>query len=417
MYVSELKNIPVVDRLQEMIGHAKDIIFSVGEPFPRIIGLLLTLPDKQEEMVLLINEIDMIGKQFVITKAVKESIVLTKLRHDDLLLRRDVLDKQVVDTEGARVIRVNDLKLAKVDQDIRLMGADVGLRGMFRRLRILWLAEIIAKMFGKTVPETLISWNHVESFKTGRVKGEITVPTKHLADLHPADIAQVISQVHVMEKTAIFDSLSETVAAEALHELEPKIQAMLLLTVDKKKALAILEKMPLDEAADVLGDLPAPETEEFLRLLRPKKEAAIRKLLKHSEETAGGIMTTEFVTVPQHLSAEETIEKLREMAPDAETIYYLFVVDESEKVVGVLSLRNLIIAQPSTPISQIMIKHVISVTPDMNQRQVADVISKYNLLTVPVVDEQNKLLGIITVDDVVDFILPTMSRKKRQMIG
>lgn len=419
MFVSELIGDPVVDRLQEPVGKVKDIVFMVGEVFPKISGLLIQLKDlkEEEEAVLLMGEIDLIGKQFVATKSIKERIVFTKLRPEELLLWRDVVDKQIVDTQGARVIRVNDLQLAKVDQDIRLVAADVGLRGLLRRLNLLQIFDFILGIFGKRVPSTLIGWDHVESLKTGRVKGEITIPTKHLSELHPADIAHIISQVHTEERTAIFASLSEKTAAEALHELEPKIQAMLLLTVDTKKALNILEKIPVDEAADVLGDLPSEKTDEFLRLMRPRKVLEIRKLLKHEEETAGGLMTTEFIAIPDTFSVEQTIARLRELAPDAETIYYLYVIDPQEKLVGVLSLRNLIITPPEKPISEIMIKEVISVNSQMSQRQVAELISKYNLLAVPVTDSEKKILGIITVDDVIDFILPPVSRRKRQMVG
>jgi CBS domain-containing protein len=417
MFVSELKGVLVVDRLQEPVGTIKDIIFTVGEVFPKITGLIVRLKYKNEDVVILIGEIDLIGKQFVATRSIKERIVFTKLRPDELLLWRDVMDRQVVDTQGARVIRINDLKLAKVDQDIRLVAADVGMRGLFRRLGLLGFLNFILGLFGRRVPDILIGWDHVESLKTGRVKGEITVPTKHMADLHPADIAQIISQVHSEERTAIFASLSDKTAAESLHELEPKIQAMLLLTVDTKKALGILEKMPVDEAADVLGDLPLEKAEEFLRLMRPRKALEIRKLLKHAEETAGGLMTTEFIAIPDSFTVEQTINRLRELAPGAETIYYLYVVDKEEKLVGVLSLRNLIVAPPEKPLAEIMVRDAITVSPEMNQRKVADVISKYNLLAAPVVDTNHKILGIVTVDDVIDFILPPVSRRKRQMVG
>jgi len=275
----------------------------------------------------------------------------------------------------------------------------------------------LLSLFGRKVPETLIGWDHVEPLKTDLAKGRIAIPTKKTEDLHPADIAQIISQVHTKERTAIFTALSEKTAAEALHELEPMIGAMLLSTVDTKKALNILEKMPVDEAADLLGDLPPEKTEEFLRLIKVKKAAEIRKLLTHHDETAGGLMTTEFITLPQNLTIEQTINRLREQAPNAETIYYLYVVDEAERLMGVLSLRNLIIASPEKILSEVMIKDCITVTPEMNQRQVAGIISKYNLLAVPVVDADHKISGIITVDDVMDFILPPVSRQKRQMVG
>ncbi|MBU1026267.1 MAG: CBS domain-containing protein [Candidatus Margulisbacteria bacterium] len=418
MFISDLKKVPVVDRLQEPVGEVRDFILTVGDVFPKITGLLVKVYGcKNGCQVILMAEIDLIGKQFVATRTVKDRIVYTKLRHDELLLRRDLLDKQIVDTEGARVIRVNDLKLAKVDQDVRLIAADVGFRGLLRRLRVLPLFTFIFNIFGKKVPDILIGWDHVEQLKTGRTRGMITVPKKHLSEMHPADIANVISQVHSEEKTAIFTSLSEKTAAESLHELEPKIQALLLMTVDTKKAMGVISKMPLDEVADVLGDLPQERAEEFIRLMKPKRAAEVRKLMSHPEETAGGLMTTEYIAVLPNMTIQQTIDHIRQMAPNAETIYYIYIKEESDKLVGVLTVRELIVSAPETIISQIMEKDLITVEPEMDQKNVAEVISKYNLLAVPVIDKENKILGIVTVDDVIDFILPPVSRRIRHMLG
>jgi CBS domain-containing protein/sporulation protein YlmC with PRC-barrel domain len=417
MFASELKGVPVVDRLQDTVGEVKDLVITVGEVFPKITGLLVRVVAKGEDFIILMGEIDLIGKQFVVTRSVKERVVYTKPRPDELLLCKDLLDKQIVDTEGARVIRVNDLKLGKIEQDIRLIAADVGFRGLLRRLGLLGLFDMIFSIFKKRVPDTLIGWDHVEQLKTAGAKGMITVPSKHVSEMHPADIANIISQVHSEERTAIFASLADRTAAEALHELEPKIQALLLLTLDTKKALGVLDKMPLDEVADVLGDIPTEKANHFLRLMKTKKAAEVKKLLKHPEETAGGLMTTEFITMPRNITVQQTIEKMRQLAPDAETIYYIYINDEAGKLSGVLSLRGLIVAPPNVLISQVMVKDPITVEPDIDQRKVADVISKYNLLAVPVVDKDNKMLGIVTVDDVIDFILPPISRRIRHMLG
>ncbi|MGB9612674.1 MAG: magnesium transporter MgtE N-terminal domain-containing protein [Candidatus Margulisiibacteriota bacterium] len=414
MYVSQLIGDPVVDRVQENIGWVKDVIIALGDPFPKVTGLLITLwENKKVEKVILIGEIDLIGKHFVSTRSVKDRVVLTDLRPGEVLLMREVIDQQVVDLKGARVIRVNDLKLAKVDQDVRLIAADVGMSGMLRRLGLEGLVGWLLGLFGKKIPERLIGWDHVQNL----VGGKIAVPSKTISDLHPADVAQIISQLQREKKGEIFAALSEKAAADALHELEPMLGALLISAVDTKKALGILDKMPVDEVADIIGDLPTEKAEEILRLMRVRKATQIRELLKHKDETAGGLMTTEFITIPSNFTVDQTIARLRELAPEAETIYYLYVVDEAEHLVGVLSLRNLIIAPPDKSISEIMIKDVIAIPPQMGQREVAEVISKYNLLAVPVVDEQNKILGIITVDDVVDFILPPLARRKRQMVG
>jgi len=414
MFASELIGDPVVDRVQENIGRVKDIIVTLGETFPRVTGLLIEVGEMDKrDQVLLIGEIDLVGKQFVSTRTTRDRVPLTSLREGDILLNRDVMDQQVVDLDGARVIRVNDLKLAKMDQDIRLIAADVGMTGMLRRLGLVRFGSWLAGLFGRKLPEQLIGWDHVQDLSGGK----IAIPTKSITTLHPADVAQIISQVQTEQKTAIFSALSDKTAAEALHELEPVLGAVLIATLDTKKSLSVLEKMPIDEAADIIGDLPLDKAEELLRLMRPRKAAEIGKLLKHRDETAGGLMTTEFVALPMNMTVEQVITKLRETAPDAETIYYIYVVDDEGRLAGVLSLRSLIISPPDKTIAEIMLKNTIKVLPEMNQREVADVISKYNLLAVPVVDHENKLLGIITVDDVMDLILPPTSKRKRQMLG
>lgn len=415
MFVSELIGDPVVDRIQETVGRVKDIIITLGDVFPKITALLVVVNqlDKKEERVLLIEEIDLIGKQFISTRTTRDRIPWAKLREGEVLLLRDVMDQQVVDLEGARVIRVNDLQLAKVDQDVRLIAADVGLKGMLRRLGLLGIGTWLMRLFRQEVSEKLIGWDHVQNLSGGRV----AIPNKTLTDIHPADVAQIISQLKIDDKNAFMSTLSDKTAAEALHELEPMLAAVLINNLDTKKALGLIERMPLDEVADILGDLPVEKTEQILRLMKVKKAAQIRELLKHKDETAGGLMTTEFVSLPQNLTVEQVIQRLRETAPAAETIYYLYIVDGEDHLVGVLSMRSLIVSPPEKAISEIMIKEPITVSPDVNQREVASYISKYNLLAIPVVDADQKLLGIVTVDDVMDFILPPISRRKRQMLG
>jgi len=416
MFLSELVGKPVIDRLEEPVGKVIDIITLFNEAFPKVTGFLVRTPDKGNAVILM-GEVDLVGRKFITTNTSKERIPFSSVKQGDILLKSDVLDKQIVDTEGARVLRVNDVKIAKMGDTVRIIAVDVGITGILRRLGLNWTLNLIGFLFRRKVNDVLIGLNHVEFLRTEAHREKIVIPHKRVDELHPSDIATIISEVHSEEKTAIFASLSDKTAAESLHELEPKIQAFLLTTIDTKKALSILEKMPPDEAADVLGDIPEERAAELIRLMRPKKASAVTQLLKHKDETAGGLMTTEIIILSQDMTADQTIQKLREMAPNAETIYYLYITDLEGHLTGVLSLRNLIVAKPETKISDIMIKDVITVSPEENQRKVAEVISKYNLLAVPVVDKDRKVMGIITVDDVVDFILPPLSRRKKQMLG
>ena len=417
MYASELLGEPVIDRYEEKIGSIEDLVIQPQDQFPKVIGFLLKSASGKKSKVLLLNEINLIGRKFVSTRAGKKETPFGQLREGDVLIKRDLMDKQIVDIHGSKVVRVNDLKIAKIADDVRLIAADVGTKGILRRLKIENFVSSLLSFINIKLKEDLIGWNYVEPLQTDLARIKLVVPYKGMSQLHPSDIASIISQVHTDEKTAIFESLSTDTAAEALHELEPRIQAFLIGVLDTKKALIILEKMPSDEAADVLGDLPEEKTDEFLKLMKKKKAEEIQELLKHDDETAGGLMTTDLVTIKQDLNVAQTILKLREMAPGAETIYYLYVTDEMEHLLGVLTLRNLIISKEDVLVSDIMKTKIITVKPEMNKRQVADVISKYNLLAVPVVDKLNRILGIITVDDVVDYIIPPLARKKRLSVG
>lgn len=417
MFVSEIIGQVVIDRAEEKIGHVKDIVIEPGEQFPKIIGLLIRFDDSKKEAIILLGEFNMISRRLISVNSTKDKIAFAPPREGEVMLQKDLMDKQIVDIHGSKVVRVNDLKLAKIGEEIRLIAADVGIKGLIRRLRINWLVEPVIARLKFPFKDDLIGWNFVEPMQTDIIRLKLVVPFQGVSKLHPSDIASIISQVHTDEKTAIFESLSTETAAEALHELEPHIQAFLISALDTKKAISILERMPSDEAADVLGDLPEEKTNDLIRLMKHKKAEEVQELLKHDEETAGGLMTTEFITIPQSLTVAQTIEKLRETAPSVETIYYLYVTDEAEHLVGVLSLRRLIISKQDVLVSDIMIPKIITVSPEAGQRQVADVISKYNLLAVPVVDKLNRILGIITVDDVVDFIIPPLARRKRMSVG
>ena len=417
MFVSEIIGQPVIDRSEEKIGHVKDIVIEPGDQFPKIIGFLLSFEKGKKDAIMLLGEFNMISRRLMSANSRKETIAFATTRDGEVMLQRDLMDKQIVDIHGSKVVRVNDLKLAKIGEEIRLIAADVGIKGLIRRIKLSWLLDPIILTFKLPFKDELIGWNFVEPMQTDIMRLKLVVPFQGVSKLHPADIASIISQVHTDEKTAIFESLSTETAAEALHELEPHIQAFLISALDTKKAISILEKMPSDEAADVLGDLPEEKTIDLIRLLKPKKAEEVQELLKHDEKTAGGLMTTEFITIPQSMTVAQTIERLRETAPSAETIYYLYISDEAEHLVGVLSLRRLITSKQDVLISDIMTPKVKTISPENSQRQVADIISKYNLLAVPVVDKLNHILGIITVDDVMDFIIPPLARRKRMSVG
>ncbi|MBZ4686804.1 MAG: magnesium transporter [Clostridia bacterium] len=239
--------------------------------------------------------------------------------------------------------------------------------------------------------------NLLSQGKQDEVKGR-------LQELQPADIAEIIIDIEDEYKAIIFSLLDGETAAEVLINLDSDIMVLLLEKLGAERIRHIFDEMSSDDAADLIAEIPVPLKDKLLTSMEIEDANDVKELLAYKEDTAGGIMTTEYVAILKSLTAARAIEVLREIAPDAETVYYVYVVNEKNHLVGVLSLRELIVADPSTRVEDIMKENVISVHVGMDQEEVANVVSKYDFLAVPVVDDNNCLLGIITVDDIIDVI-------------
>lgn len=223
------------------------------------------------------------------------------------------------------------------------------------------------------------------------------------AGVHPSDLAELVDELNDLQRRELFDLLSDEEAALIIQEMEDFDRVSLIRLLTRHRASSILKEMAVDDATDLLGELSREEARELLSLIDEEADE-IKGLLRYREDTAGGIMTTEFIALPEEIPVEEAITRLRELAPDAEIIYYVYVINEHTKLTGVISLRDLIAAEDGTLLDEIMLRNVISVPAEMDQEEVARLVSRYDLLAVPVVDEEQRLLGIITVDDIIDVI-------------
>ncbi len=414
IFVSEVQKKPVLDRTGEEVGRLRDIVVSMGEPFPAVVSLVIS--SGRQTYLVPWRGVNLFNRRVISLTVTGRDLAPAVPAPQDILICRDVLDKQIVDINGAKLVRVNDLELGDVNGKLCLVAADIGLRGILRRLGLERRGEQFWLLLRKKLQNKLISWHYVQAIEPRLARLTLTVSRQKAPVLHPADLGEIISEVSQKERAAIFGSLDVETAAEALHELEPRMQADIIDDMSEERASDILERMPPDEAADVLGDLPEAKAEELIKLMEREEAADVRELLEHEEDTAGGLMTTEFLAFQPDLTVEEGIRELRLEAPNVETIYYLYVLDQSERLVGVLSLKNLILARAQTLLGDIMTTPVKSLPLDAKQEDVAEFISKYNLLAAPVVDEDGVLHGIVTVDDVVDFLLPPASRKKRRKL-
>jgi CBS domain-containing protein len=352
----------------------------------------------------------LIAPAIPLTKSLAE-IVAYRPGERDLYLARDVLDKQIIDTSGVRVVRVNDLELARVNGQFYVANVDTGGLGLLRRLGLGTAAQKVTGRLGRGVPPGVISWNNVELLP-GEQAMRLRVPSDKIADLHPADLAEILSDLSRSESASLLESLDVKTVADTLEEVEPDFQASLVEAMPDEKVADVLEEMAPDEAADLLAELPEVRSQGLLELMEDDEAEDVRKLLTYRDDTAGGIMTTEFIAVPADYTAERVISMLRQQAEEAETIFYVYVVNAENRLVGVFSLRELVLAQPETPVADFMERRVVVVQLTDPQDKVAQVVAKYNLLAVPVVDDAGRLHGIVTADDALDKIIPTAWKKR-----
>lgn len=335
---------------------------------------------------------------------------------DGVWLSRDILDKQIVDTDDRKVVRVNDLQLQTQGDQLLLVGVDVGTRGILRQLNLEGVGRRVFRATGHDLQQRIVSWDAVDPVASDERSVRLRISHRKLAKMHPADIAEIVSQLGGRDRDAIFAVLDDETAADTLEESSEEVQAQILARLDDERAADILEAMSPDEAADLLADLSEERREQLIAKMDEEEAEDVEELLAYEEDTAGGLMTTEYVAVPVSLNAAATIDRLRELEPDAESIYYVYVVDDEEHLLGVLSLRDLIVAKPDTPIGELMIKRVIAVPLDASPEDVAAAIHKYNLLAVPVVDDEDRIQGIVTVDDALEEVLPERLKRRARAL-
>jgi Mg/Co/Ni transporter MgtE/sporulation protein YlmC with PRC-barrel domain len=331
---------------------------------------------------------------------------------EELYLVADLLDKQIVDVDGRKVVRINDIEVANANGRLRVVAADVGIAGLLRRLGLRsfgkrWLSRI------GNVPRSMIAWDSVAPIReVNPSQVRLSVKENRLARMHPSELAEIIGELSAREAAAVVGQLDDETAADAFEHLDADTRKSLIGDIGTERAADIIEEMDADDAADFLAELPEEQQSELLAEMNAYTAGELRELVKYPEDTAGGMMTTDYVWIYPHRTTEATIRKIREIAPVSEFIYYLYVLDKSDHVLGVLSLRTLLLALPTAFIERIMDTDLVTVAPDTPAVDVASTIAKYDLLAVPVVDDAGKLLGIVTVDDAIDAIMPDDIAKK-----
>ncbi|HEY0406687.1 MAG TPA: CBS domain-containing protein [Pyrinomonadaceae bacterium] len=406
LYLSQVLGRPIRDLEGERVATIRDVIVRLGEEdHPPVTGFVARY--RRRNFFLPRWRIARFGEQGARLNADILDLRPFKRREDEVLLARDVLDKQLIDVDGKRVVRVNDVQLIEAAGEFRVTGADVSLQGLWRRL-------VPVGFVGTARPVEVIDWKDVGYLATDAGGVRLKSSADKLARLHPVEIARLAEALSYHHGSEIVEALDDEIAAETLEEMPAIAQARIIGEMDEERAADILEWMSPDEAADVLGDLPEEKAEDLLNRMDTEEQADVAELLPYEDDTAGGLMTTEFVTLPRALTVGKALARLREMAETPNMIYYLYVVEEegSWKLLGVIALRSLILADPEAPLADVMRDEFQTAHPDDSAKEVAQKIAEYNLLALPVLDEAGDILGIITVDDAMEILLPKGWRQR-----
>ncbi len=404
--LTELIGAPVIDSSGARAGKVREVALSPGENSAQVSSLVIRT--RQGDRLVPANTISLIDNSLRVSTAASD---WSRFSGPEglLLLARDLLDQQIIDVHGRKVVRVNDVDIHEESSNghvvLKIGAVDVGARGAMRRLLKGVVPSGALKPLLEKIPPRLIPWEFVDLIEIDparRVKLKISL--ERLAKLHPADIADIVEELAPAEREAVFETLDDEVAAETLEEIDPKLQVSILSSLDSERAADIVEEMDPDAAADVLADLHPDTSEEILTEMEPEERAEVAELMNFQEDTAAGRMTTEYMALTAGAKVEDAIEMLRNFEGGLESLSTIYIVGEKDKLLGAVPLAKIALAPPGTPLMMLSTGHMTTIHPGADEKKVAELFDKYNLLTLPVIDDEGVLTGVITADDVINML-------------
>lgn len=408
-YLSRLIGNKVFIENQSTIGKLVDFIVDLNYVRPKLIAAKIKINHGIKLLDFSYFNISKQSGQYMVNCKSINEIEINK--DGCLFLAKNILDKQIVDIDGRKVVRVNDIRLAVLSNGIYAIAVDVGVEGLLRRLGVAKPIKKILKPFRLNLPSKLILWDEVATVDFSTAGLKLTKEQSKLSTLHPSDLADIIEELDMNTRVAIFKSLNEEQAADVLEELEPEDQITLLESLTVEKAADMLEKMPADEAADILFEMEEEKAEELLCEMEKIAQEEVRELMEYPDNTVGSFMATDFISFTKDITVGETLDELRKLKPESDDIYYLYVLDEKDALIATVSIRDIVISYPDVKLSQIMKTQVIYVYDYDKIDSLAKIISKYNLLALPVVNKDMKMMGTVIIDDIMHRLLK--SRKIR----
>jgi len=405
VFFSELQGHAVLTAEGRPIGRLEDLKTRMGELFPRVTSLAVRRDRFKKPRGLDWGWVARFnGKSITLKPGAEQAFTPVEVGAQEILLRADLLDKQVVDTYGAKIERVNDIHLLIVNQELRIVHVDFGVRGILRRLG--WLAKADALtdwLLGYRFHERLVSWKYVQPLAADPKHNlKLNVTLRKLHEIHPSDLADILEELDRANRSSIFKSLDTQTAAETLQEVDPKIQVSLIETTPEERATDILEEMEPDEAKDFLADLPEEEKEKLMRTMGDPYRENMEELLQYKEGTAGGIMTKDFIALNREATVAQAIEAFSRVYYPMESVTYIYVTDEMGHLIGVITLRHLITCNKQETLGKLMNPRLLRATVEDDIDKVTEIFHKYKFLAVPVVDRDDVIQGIITLQDIVE---------------
>ena len=402
IYFSYFQNRKVYDENGIFLGRLKDLVISGGERFPEVSHILLSHHGKDHEENVLIawNHVFEWGKHIKIN-LVYDKLPTREVRDDDVLLGENILDKQVVDVNGLKVIRVNDIALTYIKGKLAVISIDVGTRSIFRRLGFEWILTFL-HLDVKNHP---VPWNSVEPLTGSLEKIHLKVPCPRVSDLHPADVADLFDELSLRERNTVLKSMNTEIVGKVLLECDSEIRRSLLKTMTLRKIISILDKMSASDAAYILGDYSPDESNLMLKKMNVQNATKIQEMLSYNPGSVARYMDHLFVTVPQTMTIEEIMGYIRSLQKYPDNFNYVYVVDDNTVLFGVISLKNIILADPKSVVKDIMMTKLVTVDMSHPISYVKELITKHDLLSLPVIDVNGRIKGVIDIAEILDIIL------------
>jgi magnesium transporter len=409
IFYTELDNLPIHDAKGEYLGHLADLGINPSQN-SNLVACFFVMTPKKKLLCIAREQISTISVRAIQTNVSAEEVIWSNPEEGLIFVKKDVLDQQIIDVNDRKVVRVIDvdfdIRPMHQNTELRIIAVNVGAAAAARRLLQGLLAKHRIRTIASVLPTRTIPWefvNLIEPDSSRRVK--LRISYTRLAKLHPADLADILEELSRDEQRSVIESLDDETAAEAVSEIPTRMQVALLNSLSAGKAADIVEEMAPDEAADVLQELPPETSAEVLANMEEEEATEVRGLLGFEENTAGGLMTTEFIVLEESASVEAAIEALKNFGGPLETIHAVYLISQNLALTGILPLAKILVSDRNAALNSLVTDPPISTPFHADEKTVISMFYKYNLLTLPVVDDNGRLLGVVTADDVLELVV------------